>query len=145
VHISVVKARDLIKADLVGSSDPYVVLTIGDRTISTVVVKNSLNPEWNQNFEVSLPTKPTHVALKVWDKDSVGKDDFLGEATVPLVFGDEHKEYQDWVPLTKIKSGAVYLRISCFGPATSTTTLATTVAATPATTASVATSTATSA
>lgn len=53
------------------------------------------------------------------DRDAVGRDDFLGEATVPLVF-DEHKAegFNDWVPLTKIKSGAVLLRISCFGPAT---------------------------
>lgn len=46
---------------MVGSSDPYVIATIGDRTVQTGVVKNSLSPEWNENFEISLATKPAAV------------------------------------------------------------------------------------
>eukprot|EP00964_Phaeocystis_antarctica_P023310 scaffold13048_cov68-Phaeocystis_antarctica.AAC.2 len=54
--------RDLVAKDrsLFGkkSSDPYVVIMCGKRTLGTTkVVDKSLNPVWNQTFKLNLDAK----------------------------------------------------------------------------------------
>jgi len=71
------------KADLLGKSDPYVVLKLDGSTQTTSVVRNSLAPEWNETFQLPV-TSPTPVlTLEAFDKD-IDKDDPLGSATVDL-------------------------------------------------------------
>lgn len=60
LHVSVVKAKDLIAADAGGTSDPYVRIHVGREIANgkkTQVVKKSLNPEWN---EVAAPRLENH-------------------------------------------------------------------------------------
>ena len=54
------KGKNLIKADMIGKSDPYAVLKFGNQKDKTPVVKNSQNPEWNHrsNFALELEGKP---------------------------------------------------------------------------------------
>lgn len=51
LHLSVVKAKDLIAADAGGTSDPYVRIHVGKEIANgkkTKTIKKSLNPEWNE-------------------------------------------------------------------------------------------------
>jgi E3 ubiquitin-protein ligase NEDD4 len=49
----VVAADALIKRELLKFPDPFVVLTVdAEQTQTTSVIKKTLNPYWNENFEV---------------------------------------------------------------------------------------------
>ena len=65
----------------------YVVVAVGAQQFRTPVVFNSLNPVWNEQvtFSVLNQVLPSGViTFKVWDRDSFGTDDFLGQFSVPL-------------------------------------------------------------
>ena len=52
-----------------------------------------MNPTWNQTFQFSVSNPETdHLHLEVYDHDTVGSDDSLGDAKIPLkdlVMGQE--------------------------------------------------------
>jgi len=56
----VVKANDLKNMEMIGKSDPYVVVYIRPMfKVKTKVVDNNLNPVWNQSFELIAEDKET--------------------------------------------------------------------------------------
>ena len=59
-HVDLIKAKDLIKTDMIGKSDPYAVLKCGKQTDKTKVVNNSQNPQWDHssNFDVTPNVRP---------------------------------------------------------------------------------------
>ena len=42
-----VKAKDLVKTDMIGKSDPHAILEYGKQAKKTPVAKNTQDPEWN--------------------------------------------------------------------------------------------------
>ena len=56
LHVELIKAKNLIKSDLIGKSDPYAVLKYGNQSDKTKVVKNNLNPQWDHasDFDMDL-------------------------------------------------------------------------------------------
>ncbi|KAG0050843.1 hypothetical protein BGZ83_004400 [Gryganskiella cystojenkinii] len=95
IHIS--RARDLAIKDRNGFSDPYVKLSIGGNKFTTKVIPKTLNPVWNEAFDIALETQsvPDKVSLVFWDKDWIGKDDFMG--ALNLAF-DETTLWTDATP-----------------------------------------------
>jgi Ca2+-dependent lipid-binding protein len=67
LSVTVVRANNLINADLVGKSDPYVVLYVRPMfKVKTKVIDDNLNPEWNETFEVIVEDKETqYLVLEV--------------------------------------------------------------------------------
>ena len=51
LHIDLIRAKDLIKSDMIGKSDPYAVLRYADQEDKTPVVKNSQNPKWDHKSD----------------------------------------------------------------------------------------------
>lgn len=49
---SVVGARNLAVADTNGLSDPYAVLQLGKSRKKTKIIKKTLNPSWNESFDL---------------------------------------------------------------------------------------------
>ncbi|KAF2315372.1 hypothetical protein GH714_038963 [Hevea brasiliensis] len=84
--VMVVKAKDLKNMEMIGKSDPYVVLYIRPVfKVKSNVVENNLNPVWNQTFELIAEDKETQsLILEVFDKD-IGQDKRLGITKVPLI------------------------------------------------------------
>ena len=97
LEVRMLSARGLPKADALGASDPYVVLSVGGdddescrpkSSARTSTKRNTLNPRWGDDDARRLfvrrdPNART-LALDVFDEDRLpGKDDdFLGTATV---------------------------------------------------------------
>ena len=54
LHVDLIKAKDLIKTDMIGKSDPYAVLKYGDQKDKTKIAKNTQNPNWNHRSEFDL-------------------------------------------------------------------------------------------
>ncbi|EFJ29282.1 plant synaptotagmin [Selaginella moellendorffii] len=88
LEVKVVKAMGLKKKDLMGKSDPYVRLVLGEGPFAkkkTTVKMNTLNPEWNENFHM-LVLDPESQALElfVYDWEKIGSHDKIGMQVVPL-------------------------------------------------------------
>eukprot|EP00249_Psilotum_nudum_P007514 c20617_g1_i2 orf=293-1177(-) len=83
LKIRVIRGRNLAVRDL-RSSDPYVVLMIGQQKTKTHVVKSNLNPIWDEELMLSVPISPAPLKVEVYDKDTFSADDIMGEAEVDL-------------------------------------------------------------
>ncbi|XP_039067220.1 probable ADP-ribosylation factor GTPase-activating protein AGD11 isoform X2 [Hibiscus syriacus] len=80
---NVVKGTNLAVRDMV-SSDPYVILTLGQQSVKTRVIKNNLNPVWNESLMLSIPEHIPPLKVIVLDKDTFSHDDFMGEAEIDI-------------------------------------------------------------
>ena len=111
IHLNIVQAKDLIKADMLGKSDPFAVVTYGDKQYTTEIVKNNLNPQWN--FEADIPYNPNYsdsLRIDIYDDDKLGKNKLLGSTTVdiPMLASQEPLD-EIWFPLDGVRSGQVQL------------------------------------
>ncbi|KAF9683158.1 hypothetical protein SADUNF_Sadunf05G0183400 [Salix dunnii] len=95
--VKVLRAMNLKKKDILGSSDPYVKLKLTEVKIpskKTTVKNKNLNPEWNEEFNITVKD-PESQALEilVYDWEQVGKHDKMGMNVIPLkdLTPDEHK------------------------------------------------------
>lgn len=60
VTVTVMKANELKNKELIGKSDPYVVVHVRPLfKVKTKVIENNLNPVWNQTFELIAEDKET--------------------------------------------------------------------------------------
>ena len=51
LHVDLIKAKDLIKTDMIGKSDPYAVLKYGNQKDKTNVINNTQNPQWDHSTD----------------------------------------------------------------------------------------------
>lgn len=75
LHVKVVRAIKLLKMDILGTSDPYVKLSLSGEKLpakKTTIKKKNLNPEWNENFKLIVKDPQTQILnIKVYDWDKV--------------------------------------------------------------------------
>eukprot|EP00941_MAST-03F_sp_MAST-3F-sp1_P000300 g300.t1 len=91
LHVDLIQANDLINADTLTLSDPFVVMYVDEEDkFTSKVVWDSLQPQWNEKTEF-LVTEPEKAILtiEVYDFDEIvtsinGKYDFLGKCEIPL-------------------------------------------------------------
>nr|GMD62373.1 synaptotagmin-5 [Ipomoea batatas] len=85
--VTIIKASDLKNQEMIGKSDPYVVVFIRPLfKVKTKTIDNNLNPVWNEIFELIAEDKETQsLIIEVFDKDNVGKDERMGIAKLPLI------------------------------------------------------------
>ncbi|KAI9838403.1 MAG: hypothetical protein M1819_005672 [Sarea resinae] len=109
LRTSVLKARNLAAADRSGSSDPYLVVTLGDARQATQAISKTLNPEWNVRFDLPIiGLQSVLLECVCWDKDRFGKD-YLGEFDVAVedVFADgQTTQEPKWYPLKSKRKGS---------------------------------------
>lgn len=94
IKVNIVKGTDLAVRDVM-SSDPYVMINLGHQSMKTKVIKNTLNPIWNERLMLSIPDPIPPLKLQVFDKDTFSSDDRMGEAEVdirPLIAATKEHE-----------------------------------------------------
>ena len=119
LQVKICRARKLIAADIglfsSSTSDPFVRLRCrGNVKLSkptkkwphkTTTKLKTLNPVWNESFDIALLTSSTVegaegcLELHVLDWDLIGTNDFLGKVLVPLSYLRDQNVHQDWWPL----------------------------------------------
>ncbi|OCK79385.1 hypothetical protein K432DRAFT_383134 [Lepidopterella palustris CBS 459.81] len=108
LRANVIKGTNLAAKDRSGTSDPYLVLTLGDAKQATPVISKTLNPEWNQTFDLPIIGVQSLLLEAVcWDKDRFGKD-YMGEFDVALedIFTNgQPSQEPKWYPLESRKPG----------------------------------------
>uniref|UniRef100_A0A3Q0T443 Extended synaptotagmin 1 n=1 Tax=Amphilophus citrinellus TaxID=61819 RepID=A0A3Q0T443_AMPCI len=101
LRIILLEAQNLVAKDKVmgmvkGKSDPYAKISVGEDSFKSNVIKENLNPVWNEMYEVVLrPQSAKEMQVELYDKD-MDKDDFLA----PLF---------QWYTLNDVASGRVRL------------------------------------
>ncbi|OIW03126.1 hypothetical protein TanjilG_07278 [Lupinus angustifolius] len=93
--VTIVKANDLKNKEMIGKSDPYVVLYIRPLfKLKTKVIDDNLNPVWNERFDLLAEDKETQsLILEVFDED-IGQDKRLGLVKLPLIDLEAENEKQ---------------------------------------------------
>jgi Ca2+-dependent lipid-binding protein len=84
--VTVVKATSLKNKELIGKSDPYVILYVRPMfKVKTKVIDDNLNPEWNETFPLIVEDKETQsVIFEVYDEDRLQQDKKLGVAKLAV-------------------------------------------------------------
>eukprot|EP01031_Cornospumella_fuschlensis_P034600 gene34600-41898_t len=85
LHITVKSASNLPVADIT-TSDPYVVVSMGDKKIAQTktIYKNHLRPVWDEHFMHFLLHTKNNLQFKIFDEDKGKDDDLLGIVEVKL-------------------------------------------------------------
>uniref|UniRef100_UPI00358E8B21 synaptotagmin-7 isoform X3 n=1 Tax=Myxine glutinosa TaxID=7769 RepID=UPI00358E8B21 len=106
IALAVIKARNLKAMDIGGTSDPYVKVWLMHKEkkvekMKTEVLKNNLNPVFNQTFTFSVPTenlRDTTITVTVMDKDQLSRNDVIGKIYLSWKSGPaEVKHWKDMV------------------------------------------------
>lgn len=68
------------------TADPYVKVQFNGQKAKTKIIKNSLQPCWNQQLEIpfSAPTFEDSISITVADRDGTSKNDVIAKFTVSL-------------------------------------------------------------
>merc|ERR1719458_1539013 len=116
----VLRAKNLEKKDILGKSDPFVVVKYNHVEHRSPTMNNNQNPEWNfsQTFEID-GERPGKIQVQVFD-DDFGAQEELGTAEFDirdLVLADQSQE-PIWINLENCASGTIQLS-SEFMPVTS--------------------------
>ncbi|CAF4963033.1 unnamed protein product [Rotaria sp. Silwood1] len=115
VRVFILRAQDLIDADIGGKSDPYVNVKVpGNIKYRTKTINNTTNPEWNEVFDFVVEQYTNDsIQFEVYDKDSL-KDDFIGRAQFRLNALVDNDDINTWLTLQDVKKGSLNIRLQYF-------------------------------
>ncbi|GAA5885327.1 hypothetical protein JCM6882_009571 [Rhodosporidiobolus microsporus] len=86
IRVTVVAADGLAKRDVFRLPDPFAVVTVdAAQTHSSTAIKKTLNPYWNESFDVEV-TDSSVLTVQVFDQKKFKKKDqgFLGVINIPV-------------------------------------------------------------
>ncbi|KAJ6435782.1 hypothetical protein OIU84_000911 [Salix udensis] len=105
LEVKLVQAKALTNKDFIGKSDPFAKLYIRplpDKTKTSKIINNDLNPIWNEHFEfVVEDTSTQHLVVKVYDDEGLQASELLGCAQVKLSELEPGKVKDVWLKLVK--------------------------------------------
>ncbi|KAL8496942.1 hypothetical protein ACS0TY_020575 [Phlomoides rotata] len=113
LSVTVVSAEDLPATDLMGKSDPFVVLMMkkSEHKHKTRVLNDTLNPVWNQTFDFVVEDGLHELLiLEVYDHDTFGKEK-MGRCIMTLTRAILEGEYTDSFHIDGTESGKLNLHI----------------------------------
>ncbi|MCO5551351.1 hypothetical protein L7F22_004852 [Adiantum nelumboides] len=68
----------------VASTSFYVTFGVFMQEVKTKVIRNDLNPKWNEELTLAVPDPPLPLKLSVLDRDLFKADDKMGNAEIDL-------------------------------------------------------------
>ncbi|XP_057959607.1 synaptotagmin-5-like [Malania oleifera] len=113
LSVTVISAEELPVVDVMGKADPFVVIRMKKTEVKnkTRVITNSLNPVWNQTFDLVVEDGlHDMLILEVYDHDTFGKD-YIGRCIFTLTRVILEGEFKDSFILDGAKSGKLNLHL----------------------------------
>ncbi|KAL2346698.1 hypothetical protein Fmac_000698 [Flemingia macrophylla] len=105
LEVKLVQAKSLTNKDMIGKSDPYAVVFVRplrDRTKTSKIINNQLNPVWNENFEFIIEDVSTqHLTVRIFDDEGIQASELIGCAQVSLKDLEPGKVKDVWLTLVK--------------------------------------------
>ncbi|KAL1923673.1 uncharacterized protein VTP21DRAFT_8653 [Calcarisporiella thermophila] len=86
VRLTVIAADGLYKRDVFRLPDPFAVVTVdGEQTRTTSAIRKTLNPYWNQSFDLQVSNQSV-IAIQIFDQKKFKKKDqgFLGVINIQV-------------------------------------------------------------
>lgn len=119
IQFTIYNAKDLKNTELVGNSDPYVKLRLGNRPelASTAVKQDTLNPVWNETNTILINNLNEVICMEILDKDNLRKDRPLGQANFDLKSLEEEPIQDDvWCKVLRNgkERGAIRIRAAYY-------------------------------
>ncbi|OCT73876.1 hypothetical protein XELAEV_18032840mg [Xenopus laevis] len=122
LRIHFLEAQDLMWKDtymkglVKGKSDPYGVVRLGNQVFQSKVIKENLNPKWNEVYEALVHEHPgQELEIELFDEDT-DKDDFLGSLLIDLVEVEKERVVDEWFTLDEATSGKLHLKLEWLTP-----------------------------
>jgi hypothetical protein len=111
LRVEVLHGAGLPAGDRTGFSDPYCKFKLNDKDVyKTETKKKTLDPVWNENFEVQVRSRTAAKFIAdVYDWDFGDKDDFLGKVSIDLKPLEPYQAKEVTVPLDT--NGTITLRL----------------------------------
>ncbi|KAG0500143.1 hypothetical protein HPP92_000215 [Vanilla planifolia] len=110
IELFLIEARDLVAADLRGTSDPYVKVQYGNVKKRTKVVYKTLYPRWYQYLE--FPDTGSRLVLYVKDHNAVLPESSIGDCVVEYEMLPPNETADKWIPLQGVKSGEIHVHVT---------------------------------
>ncbi|TYI53205.1 hypothetical protein E1A91_D12G302700v1 [Gossypium mustelinum] len=110
IELVLIEARDLVAADLRGTSDPYVRVQYGNLKRRTKVMYKTLNPKWHQTFE--FPDNGNPLELHVKDHNAVLPTSSIGDCVVEYQRLPPNQMADKWIPLQGVKRGEIHIQVT---------------------------------
>ncbi|XWS50736.1 hypothetical protein CRYUN_Cryun12cG0112900 [Craigia yunnanensis] len=110
IELVLVEARDLVAADLRGTSDPYVRVHYGNLKRRTKVMQKTLNPQWHQTLE--FPDDGSPLELHVKDHNALLPTSSIGDCVVEYQRLPPNEMADKWIPLQGVKRGEIHIQIT---------------------------------
>ncbi|KAL8552654.1 hypothetical protein ACS0TY_001369 [Phlomoides rotata] len=110
IELVLIEARDLIAADLRGTSDPYVRIHYGNLKRSTKVMFKTLTPKWHQTLE--FPDDGSPLTLHVKDHNTLLPTSSIGDCVVEYHMLPPNQMADKWIPLQGVKRGEIHIQIT---------------------------------
>merc|ERR1711915_438309 len=115
LQLTIHKATDLMNQDMIGKSDPYVILRFKGQEFRSQTINNSLNPEWNFPVDLILSDAEeinVDIDIEVYD-DEYGRDNLEGVLSIPLCDAiSKENSKGSWYNLSQCKQGRIFISIS---------------------------------
>ncbi|KAG8573448.1 hypothetical protein GDO81_012416 [Engystomops pustulosus] len=126
LRIHFIEAQDLMWKDtymkglVKGKSDPYGVIRIGNQLFQSKVIKENLNPKWNEVYEALIyENLGQELEIELFDEDT-DKDDFLGNLLIDLAEVEKERVVDEWFVLDEATSGKLHLKLEWLSPKSTT-------------------------
>ncbi|CAL0322228.1 unnamed protein product [Lupinus luteus] len=114
IELVLIEGRDLVAADLRGTSDPYVRVQYGNLKKRTKVIYKTLNPRWNQTLE--FPDDGSRLELHVKDHNALLPTSSIGDCVVEYQRLPLNQMADKWIPLQGVKRGEIHIQITRKAP-----------------------------
>ncbi|XP_053115146.1 extended synaptotagmin-2 isoform X2 [Hemicordylus capensis] len=117
LRIHFIEAQDLegkdtyLKGLVKGKSDPYGIIRVGNQIFQSKVIKENLNPKWNEIYEALVYEHPgQELEIELFDEDP-DKDDFLGSLMIDLIEVEKERHLDEWFTLDEVSKGKLHLKL----------------------------------
>ncbi|XP_065483903.1 extended synaptotagmin-2 isoform X3 [Caloenas nicobarica] len=117
LRIHFIEAQDLegkdtyLKGIVKGKSDPYGIIRVGNQIFQSKVIKENLNPKWNEVYEALVYEHPgQELEIELFDEDP-DKDDFLGSLMIDLIEVEKERLLDEWFTLDEVSKGKLHLKL----------------------------------
>lgn len=102
LHVKCIEAKDVPKMDVIGESDPYLVLKTNksNQEYKTAYVRDTKNPVWNEKFSIQITSSMDEIlTVTMYDKDLM-KDDIISHCIIQVNQLQIGKITDNWFEMT---------------------------------------------